>query len=102
MSQNKIDLDQAAEHYTLELKSVEHPEERQSRIRKEEADAQHERWKATIFYAVGIVVTLVVGGLGLWAALDPSWPEAQQRFGTTVVSAILSGVVGFLVGKRSN
>ena len=62
MSQNLIDLNQLREQYALEMKSIEHPDERAARLRRDEADATHQRWQRSALFAVGIGVALVVGG----------------------------------------
>src|SRR5688572_26408263 len=101
MSQNRLDLNQLRELYTLEIKSVELPEELAARLRKEEADAKHHRWRTSVFFYVGLIAAVVVGGVCLYAALSSEYTTDQQRFAGSIVTLLIGGVAGFLTGKNT-
>lgn len=101
MSQNPLDLNQLSQQYAVEIKSVELPEERAARLRREEADASHQRWRTTIFFYVGLVAAEIVGGICLYAALSSSFTTDQQRFAGSIVTLLIGGVAGFLTGKNA-
>ncbi len=101
MSQNPLDLNQLSQQYAVEIKSVELPEERAARLRREEADASHQRWRTTIFFYVGLVAAVIVGGICLYAVLSSSFTTDQQRFAGSIVTLLIGGVAGFLTGKNA-
>ncbi len=97
-----IDLNQIPEGYKVEIASTETSEERASRLRREEAEAAHQRWKSTGLFVVGLVCALTVGGLCLWAALDQSFPADTRTWASSLVTSMITGIVGYLWGKQSN
>jgi uncharacterized membrane protein YkvI len=101
MLQPPIDLEKIPPQYSVEIKSVELVEERTSRLKREEADATHQRWRASILFYVGITVGVVVGGLCMWAALDSSFAPDTQKWAAALVTSLMTGVLGFLTGKNS-
>ena len=101
MSQNLIDLNQVGQHLSVEIKSVELPEERASRPKREESDAYHQRLRTSVFFYVGLSAAVLVGGTCLYAALRSSFTIDQQRFAGSVVTLLIGGVAGFLTGKNT-
>ncbi len=101
MSQNRIDLSQLREQYKLEITSIELPEEIAARLRKEEADANAQRQRTSVFFYVGLASAVIVGGICLYAALSSDFTTDQQRFAGSIVTLLIGGVAGFLTGKNT-
>ncbi len=101
MSQNPIDLNQLGQQYSVEIKSVELPEERASRLQREEAEAYHQRLRTSVFFYTGLTAAVIVGGICLYAALNSSFTIDQQRFVGSIVTLLIGGVAGFLTGKNA-
>jgi hypothetical protein len=101
MPRQLLDLNQIPSNLDVDIKTAESPEERDSRLRREEADAAHERWRTSILFGVGIGVALVVGGLCLWATLDQSFSPDTQKWAAAIVTSMIAGILGFLTGKNT-
>jgi hypothetical protein len=101
MSQHPIDLNQLGEQYSVEIKTTEGIEERASRLRREEAEAYHQRMRTSVFFYVGLLAAVVVGGYCTWAALNSDFTVDQQRFAQSIVTLLIGGVAGFLTGKNT-
>src|SRR5688500_14965522 len=101
MAQNPIDLNQLPPNLTDETKTVDLLEERTSRLRREEAEASHQRWRTSIFFYTGLTAAVIVGGICLYAALNSTFTTDQQRFAGSIVTLLIGGVAGYLTGKNA-
>ena len=75
--------------------------ERTARIRSEDADARHRRWRGTITYLTFVLGVLAIGTACLVLLFRPGTPAQLQQWATVGLSAILSGAVGYLAGKSN-
>jgi hypothetical protein len=73
------------------------PAERTSRLRREEADAAH-RWSKEIMIlravvmATGVVMVVCIG-----VVIVPGSPPENAKWATTLLTAIISGGLGYLL-----
>ena len=74
--------------------------ERSSRLRREEADAAHRRSKEIIVLWAGVIATVVVMAVCIVVVFVPSSPPENARWATTLLTAIVSGVLGYLLRPR--
>lgn len=99
-SSSKLDLAPFVQHnIDVELKPSESPEERASRLRREEAEANMKLWKEKCLFVIGLSAALIVAGLCLWASLDLSFAPEQQKWAMATLTSIITGVGGYLFGK---
>jgi hypothetical protein len=86
----------------VSVKPEEHPEDRAARIRMEHrqnliADAQN----IAIFITLLIGIIIVACVAGYEGVIDRNASADTKRWGQTVLSAILSGGISFVVGRNS-
>src|SRR4051812_43083620 len=103
MPDRKIDLNDLANRPDHQLSIVprEEPEERSARIEIETADAAHKRW---IDFALHIAAFVVVGValiLCVWAIVRESSTVEDKRWATTLLTAIVTGFVGYVTGRSA-
>lgn len=83
---------------------MERPEteaELESRLRRDEADARLARvMRFTVFF-VAVVLVLVVGIGGLIVLLNPATPPDLRDLAKNVLTALVTGFVGFLTGQAT-
>lgn len=91
-----VDLGAVANNpdYEVNVKRIETPEERSSRIKREEAEATHKR---RIFWALFTVV-LFTAATATTVALVSDDP-ATREWGRTTASAIVAGLIGYFGGS---
>jgi hypothetical protein len=103
----QLDLDELSQHYRLSLQPQEDPAERAHRHRQE--------WLATrvnqglhallVLFAVGAVGLLIWYCLGILtgyvtvSGASPAVTAEAQKWAMVILSAIASGLIGFLTGK---
>ena len=94
-----------SDRYTLSIESREHPDERDARLRREEADAALRR---RIEYAFALAVTItvsIVSATCVWITLVPGYPAASLDWASKTLTAIISAGVGagagYLTGKAT-
>lgn len=85
----------------IELKPAESPEERSSRLRREEAEAAMKLWKEQCLFIIGVGIALAIGGFCLWATLDQSFSIEQQKWGMATITSMITGIIAYLCGKAS-
>jgi hypothetical protein len=77
------------------------PEEREHRLREEEADARLKRWKEKILFISAIAFSAIVSGICIWVALSPSSSSDASAWARNILTLIIGGFVGFLTGKAT-
>lgn len=95
------DLVKLAKGYRVELKSHELPQELESRLRKEEADAALERRKNLLLFLTAIAGVVAVAALCAFVAARPGSSADDKKWATAVLTSVVSAAVGFLAGKNS-
>lgn len=98
---NKVDLELLAKQAHFEIKTHELPQELESRLRKEEADAALQRRKDFLLFLAAV---LGVGGIAILCivvAIRPSGSADDKKWATAVLTSVVSAAVGFLAGKNS-
>ncbi len=92
------DLGQIAQNdkYDLTIKPAETPEERQSRLKREEDAAN---FKRHVFWAV-FTVLIVVASIALAIAIFSNDTDTRT-WARTVISAVVAGIIGFVGGNAN-
>lgn len=101
--QQQLDLNQLSGDRRIDLKlTQEHPDERASRLRREELRLAHEiRTKDVKLYTVTGALILI-GLFCLYVlAISTSASLEAQSWARSVLTAIVSGTIGFMAGERT-
>src|SRR5918911_239980 len=103
MKDGKIDVNDLANRPDHQLSIVprEEPAERDARLEIEMADAAHKRridfaLHVAAFVAVGIALVLCV-----WAIVRESSTAEDKKWATTLLTAIVTGFVGYVTGRST-
>jgi protein-S-isoprenylcysteine O-methyltransferase Ste14 len=76
------------------------PEERQSRLKREENDhAWQLKQKSATFYALGAVYLLLLSA-SAWCAFGGSTDHELLQWARSLVTLLAGGAVGYVAGKR--
>lgn len=99
----KIDLNDLANKPDHQLSIVprEEPAQREARLEIEKADAAHKR---RIDFALHIAAFIVVGAalcLCVWAIVRAGSTSEDKRWATTLLTAIVTGFVGYVTGRST-
>jgi hypothetical protein len=81
---------------TASSKPREQPEERRSRLAREEAEAWHKRCRDSVLFAVSMFVVASIFGLCCWAFTSASTSPEDKKWATGVIGLIAGGLVGRL------
>ena len=98
---NNLDLKELRKDYDINLKSRESPSEIDARIRREDAQAEHERKKDLI---VLWAVVAIVGCTTFFSIVLTFLPHSSVetvKWATTSLTTILAGGVGYMTGRGS-
>ena len=106
---NQIDLNKLVEEqsYTATLAPPEHPDERAARLEREKEDARQQRHQNIVLFYVAVaapsIVSLVCIGIIIAEAFRPSGadPGPLLQFATAILTAIVSGFIGYLTGRAT-
>lgn len=96
---NLTQLTQAST-YNLEIVS-EHPADRESRLERE--NSSHQSVIVTGYVKLGLTVALLlaIGGAALHKGIfDPKATPEERKWGTTVLTSLVTGGLGFLAGEK--
>lgn len=111
-SSSQADLQKYGKDFDLTLKPKETPEERKSRLRREEADAEHHRKREAadaelqrkkellILWAV----LMIVGAMTFVCVVIvflPGAPPENSKWATMFLTTIGSAGIGYMTGKNS-
>lgn len=103
MKDGNIDLNDFANNPDHQLSIVprEEPAEREARLEIEKANAAHKR---RIDFALHIAAFVVVGValcLCVWAIVGENSAAEDKRWATTLLTAIVTGFVGYVTGRST-
>jgi hypothetical protein len=73
------------------------PAERTSRLRREEADAAHRRSQERIILGAVVIATAAVMVVCIGVVIVPGSPPEDAKWATTLLTAIVSGGLGYLL-----
>lgn len=90
-----------SDRYTLSIESREHPDERGARLRREHADAEHERRKDLVLLWAVLITVGVVSVVCVVIIAVSGAPVDNAKWATTVLTTIISAGVGYMTGKSS-
>ena len=96
----RLDLDRLVRKGTVELAAEEHADERASRLRREERRERVELWKGATLFFVTLAGVVAVGAVaGYVALLAAGVDEPTRQRAHTLLVAVVSGGVSFLLGR---
>lgn len=98
---DKIDLNDLANRHHLSIVPREEPDQRESRIRIEEADAAHRRRKDLLF---SISALVIIGGalcLCAWGIVREGSTASDKVWAVPLLTGIVTGFVGFVTGRAT-
>jgi hypothetical protein len=99
----KIDLNELADRPEHQLSIVprEEPAEREARLEIEKADAAHKRRIDFALHVAAFVVVGVALCLCVWAIVREGSTAEDKRWATTLLTAIVTGFVGYVTGRST-
>ena len=105
-SRQRIDLTHLIntdQHYkaSIEVGSPESPEETAARLRREEAQQAHDRWKDRVIFLVAIAMLIAITGYCLLALGIKGFDPDAKKFASVSLPAVIGGAVGFLFGRNT-
>jgi heme A synthase len=101
MSNGKIDLNDLANKHQLSIVPREGPAERDARLEIEKAEAAHRRRIDFALHIAAFVVVSVALCLCVWAIVRANSTAEDKRWATTLLTAIVTGFVGYVTGKST-
>jgi Na+/H+-translocating membrane pyrophosphatase len=90
------------DRYAIEIRRQECQAELESRLRIQEANAQHERRKDAILFGVMLTVALLIIIVCIAIILSPTSSLASINWATGAITSLAAGVSGYLFGRVSN
>ena len=99
----KIDLNDLANRPEHQLSIVprEEPAEREARLEIEKAGAAHKRRIDFALHVAAFVVVGVALCLCVWALVREGSAAEDKRWATTLLTAIVTGFVGYVTGRST-
>ena len=101
MNDDKIDLNDLANRHQLSIVPREEPDQRDSRIRIEEADASHRRRKDLLLSSSALVVIGVALCLCVWAVVREDSTASDREWAVPLLTAIVTGLIGYVTGRAT-
>jgi hypothetical protein len=103
MKNGKIDLNDLANRPDHQLSIVprEEPAEREARLEIEKANAAHKRRIDLALHIAAFVVVGVALCLCVWAIVREGSTAEDKRWATTLLTAIVTGFVGYVTGRST-
>jgi len=100
MSPDQIDLSGSLKGQ-VSVKPEEHPEDRTARLRTEQRGALIEDCKGIAVFAALLVGIVAIGILSAYEGFfDAMAPPDTKRWSQTILSALMTGAVSFVVGRK--
>ncbi len=87
--------------FKFELRSLEAPAELQSRLKQEQADAAHQRWRGTTLFGVTLIGAGVIVCVCASLMIDAQSSRDDKKWATSILASIVPVGVGYLSGKAS-
>lgn len=82
---------------TAEVRTEEHPDDRTARLAREAREHLFGLWLKGAVFALLVFALLYCG----WLLQRPVQDEGVRELATTVVSAIITGFLGYFVGRKT-
>lgn len=103
MNSDQIDLNRLANRPDHQLSIVprEDPAEREVRLRIEEAEAAHRRRTGFVLHVAALVVIGVAVSLCVWAITKSNSNAEDTKWAVPLLTAIVTGFVGFVTGRAT-
>jgi hypothetical protein len=103
MDDGKLDLNDLANRKDHQLSIVprEEPAERTARLEIEKANAAHKRRIEFALHIAAFVVVAVGLSLCVWAIVKEGSNTEERRWATTLLTAIVTGFVGYVTGRST-
>jgi uncharacterized membrane protein YgcG len=103
--QEQLDLAHLTEmlgRASISIDPEESPEEHTARIAKEQREATFEIVKGYVLFFVIVIAIILIGALCAYeAAFDSTATVDTKRVAWTILSALFTGSVSFVLGQRS-
>ena len=96
----QINLDGVVPRGELTLARDEHPDERAARLRQEDRVAIKTMRDVAIFVALYLFLVGMVGVCVYFILFASAVPPETQRWSQSLLAAIMSGTVSFMVGRK--
>ena len=97
----KADLAELAKSSKYSFSSLESPQEIESRIRREDAEAEHQRKKELIILWMVVVLVGFVSFVCVVVMFLPHSSVDNVKWATTLLTTVVAGGVGYMTGKGS-
>jgi hypothetical protein len=98
---NQVDLVKLGKELKVAIQSHEQPQELESRLRREEADADLQRRKDLALFWAAIAGASIIVILCVFLVVRPDSSADDKKWATAVLASIVSAAVGVIVGKNS-
>jgi hypothetical protein len=85
----------------VEARSPEPPQVLESRLRREDADAAHDRYKDKLIAWAVVVVVAVVSAFALVMIALRGTSIETEKWATTILTTVVAGGVGYMTGRGS-
>jgi hypothetical protein len=102
MPQETLDLTKMFGRATIAIDPEETPEEHTARIKKEQREATFDIVKSYVLFFVIVAAIIFIGGLCAYESVfDASATPDTKRSAWTMLSALFTGSVSFVLGQMS-
>ena len=103
MDENKVRLDDlfGNPNVKLNITSSEDTTEREARLKREDAAATHERFKEKTLYFLTVSTIAAAFSVCAYMVLSKGFNPDGERWATATLTAILTGLVGYVTGRAS-
>lgn len=103
MADQKFILNEIANQpdWQLTITPREDPTERDSRLKIEEANAQHLRIKELVLHGVTALVVLVVVGVCAWIVIKKGLVTDEGKLALGLLTNIVTALVAYVTGRSS-
>lgn len=88
--------------HAIEIRLREAPTELESRLRIQEADANHDRRKDTILFSITLIIATLLILICLIVILLPASSPANISWAKSMLTLLMTGICGYLFGLASN
>jgi hypothetical protein len=88
-------------HFEQSIKSRELPDERASRLRRGEVDAEYARMNHRLVLRAVIALLALVMIVAVIIVFVPGLSPETKNWATATISAIVSGCIGYISGKAA-
>ncbi len=100
---NLVDLGNLADKHKLEatISREELPDERASRLRREEADAKIERNIRFHTFLAFLLAMFGIAGFSIYVLTADGYTDADRRWASAILTGLLTGAVGYITGQKT-